>query len=90
MKTYLSNPILKTTRGIVYICDYDFNTKTIKVMNELQFSDPALALNAYAEIPNAESQLAMGATKEVFLEELQKLHDNLNNPKWVENFAEYL
>lgn len=90
MKTYLNNPIHEDTRGIVYICDYNFNSKTIEVIKELQFKELASALNAYAEIPNPESQLAMGATREIFLEDLQKLHDNLNDPKWVEEFAEYL
>lgn len=88
--TYLGYPIHKKTRGIVYLCDYDHQNKTIKVIGELMFNHPTSALEAYANIPNPESQMAYGWTFEEFIEDLNKLHMNMNDPIWLKELGDRL
>jgi len=90
MKTFLGTEINPRTRGILYICKYNFLNKTIQVRNEVQFESAFDALEAYANIPNPESQMASGKDKESFERELTQLHNDLNNPKWVESLIEVL
>ena len=90
MKTFLGTKILESTLGILYLCEYNYTNKTIRVRSELQFNNAGTALNAYANIPNPESQLAMGKDKVEFEKDLNELHAKLNNPTWVEELAEYL
>lgn len=89
-KTFLGEDIHPDTLGIVYLCKYDFNAPSIKVTRELQFKTPFEALEAYANIPNPESQMASGKTQEEMLKQLDSLHKNLNDPEWVAKLAEYL
>lgn len=89
-KTFLGEEIRPETLGILYLCMYNYNDSTIKVVREIQFDSPSDALEAYANIHNPESQLAAGATQDKMLQELEQLHKNLNNPEWVKNLAEYL
>jgi len=90
MKTFLGTEILESTLGILYLCEYDSKNKTIKVAGELQFNNAFTVLNAYANIPNPESQMASGKDRESFEKDLQKLHAKLNDPEWVEELADYL
>ena len=90
MKTFLGAEIPKATRGLVYLCNYDHRTKTMKVVRTLLFANGSNALNAYANIPNPESQLAMGNDRESFEKDLNELHTNLRDPEWVKELAEYL
>jgi len=88
--TFAGTIIPESVRGLLYICQYDYVTKTIEVCNAIAFDRAYDALQAFANIPNAESQLAMGGTREEFVADLTKLHDNLNNPDWVRELADYL
>jgi len=90
MKTFLNSPIKESTRGILYLCEYNYREQTIRVVREIQFDNPGDALNAYANIHNPESQMAMGKTELQFLDDLTTLHANLNNPKWVQSLRDYL
>ena len=90
MKTFLGEQVKENTRSILYLCDYDFKNKTIKVFREIQFATPGQGLDAYANAPNPPSQLASGSTKEKLEQELTALNNNLNNPKWVAELSEYL
>ena len=83
MITFLNNTISETTRGIIYLCEYNYKLKTIRVLLEIQYKKASDALDAYANTPNPESQLAMGNSKEAFEKELTLLHYRLNDPKWV-------
>lgn len=58
MNTLLGNEIDPLTRGLVYLCEYRY--PKLVVVSELQFVDPYIALEAYANIPNPASQLARG------------------------------
>ena len=88
MNTLLGHEIDPLTRGLVYLCEYRY--PKLVVVSELQFVDPYIALEAYANIPNPASQLARGNTHENFLAELRKLHEHINNPEWCEALNNYL
>lgn len=90
MKEMRGYEVPQDTLGVLYICRYNYDTGKIKIVNACFFKSPAEALNTYANYPNPESQVAYGGTREKFAEELQSLHDRLNNPKWVKDLANYL
>ena len=90
MKTFLGQPILPKTRAVLYLCDYNCVERTMKVCIEIQFEKPFEALQAYANVPNPESQMASGKDKAAFEKELIALHANLNDPIWVAEYSEYL
>ena len=90
MKTFLGTEISESTLGILYLCKYNYIDKTIRVAGELQFNNAFTALNAYANIPNPESQMASGNDKESFEQDLKELHANLNDSEWVKELNEYL
>ncbi len=90
MTTLLGTTILPNTRGILYLCEYNYENRTIAVSQERLYSNPAEALHAYANIPNPASQMASGPTFHDFMIEIQKLHHNMSNPKWVKELADYL
>jgi hypothetical protein len=82
-KTLLGTTIPKTTRGILYICKYERFTPKIEVRAEKLYNIAFEALNAYAEIPNPESQLVMGKTFEELILNLEILHNNMKDEKWL-------
>ena len=88
--TFLGRPILDDVRAILYLCDYNHTNNTIRVTSELHYYRPFDALEAYANIPNPESMMASGRTKEEFERELMQLHSNLRDEKWVKELADYL
>lgn len=90
MITLLNNEIAPSTLGIVYVCEYVKSPASIKVVRELQFSDPFSALQAYANIHNPESQLAAGKTREDLVKELTELHSNMTDKLWLESLADFL
>jgi hypothetical protein len=90
MKSFLGIELSESTLGILYLCKYNYVDNTIQVIIEIEFDNGFDALNAYANIPNPESQMAAGKNKESFEKDLKKLHAKLNDPKWVEELAEYL
>ena len=90
MKTLTGDNILEEVRGILYICEYNYEDSTIKIVRVMGFASAFDALNAYANIPNPESQMASGGTKEEFEKDLKKLHARMNDPEWVKELAGYL
>jgi hypothetical protein len=90
MKTYLGKEISEDTRGVLYLCKYDYQYNTMEVIYERLFKSSFEALNAYANIHNPESQLATGETIQELEVELKKLHSRLDDPEWVERLADYL
>jgi len=88
--TFAGTIIPESVRGLLYICKYDYATKTIEICNTIVFDRAYDALQAFANIPNPESQIAMGGTREEFVAELDELHANLNNPFWVNELSDYL
>ena len=90
MKSFTGNELDQSTRGLLYICNYNYVNNTIEVQMTAEFQTPFEALNAYANIPNPESQMASGSTKEEFEQDLQQLHARLSDPEWVKELADYL
>ena len=90
MKTFTGKEINKETRGILYLCNYNREEQVITVLREIQFISAFDALQAFANIPNPESQMASGKDKEAFEKDLSTLHTNLNNPEWVEQLSDYI
>lgn len=86
----LGTTIPPEARGVLYLCKYNFKTYEIKVEREIFFANAVDALQAYANIPNPESQLATGKTYRDLLEEVSKLHANLDSEKWRKELANYL
>jgi len=90
MDTFLSQKIKADTLGILYLCQYSYSPPSIKVVREIQFTSPFEALEAYANIPNPESQMVSGKNQEELFNNLERLHKNLSDSEWVENLADYL
>jgi len=84
LKTMLGTDVPITTRGIVYLCNYDYENKSITVVNEILCDSGFDALNYYANIHNPESQLVQGKTFDELINNLLKLHENMKNPDWLE------
>lgn len=90
MNTFLNEEIETDTLAILYLCEYSYTPPSIKVIREIQFKSPFEALEAYSNIPNPESQMASGKDRDKFFSELEILHKNLTNPKWIEELGNYL
>lgn len=90
MKTFTNKEIPENIRGLLYLCKYTAEPPSIEVIGEKQYLRPADALDAYANTPNPESQLAMGDTKEGFEREVERLHKNMQDPKWLKDLNDYL
>jgi len=86
MRTLDGKDIAPSTRGVLYICD--LTGDDLEVRHSIQFKSSSDALIAYAEIPNPESQLAMGNTKDEFKSELKTLHEMMQNPQYIELLKE--
>jgi hypothetical protein len=85
MKTILGNEIPTFIRGIVYLCNFD--GKSISVFREILCPIPSDALWIYANTPNPPSQLVTGKTYEELCEQLEILHKNMKDEKWLEELA---
>ena len=90
MKTILGNEIPKAVKGVVYICDFDHKSLSITVVSEILCEEAGLALHLFSEIPNPESQLAMGGTHEEFCKDLERLHRNMKDKNWLKELSECL
>jgi hypothetical protein len=88
MKTILGTEIPETTRGILYLCKFTRNK--LKVIHEVFFTKAWMALEAYANIPNPESQVIMGKTYEELIENLAILHKDMKNPDWLKELSDCL
>ena len=87
-KTALGKDIPANTRGILYLCELNRQNKTLTVEREILFDNSFSALNAYANIPNPESQLVTGRTHDELINELNILHECMQREEWVEDLME--
>ena len=86
LQTITGIDIPVTTRGVLYLCHLT-ETKLI-VTHTILFDNASDALNVYANIPNPESQVEIGATFGELIANLQKLHQKMKDPKWIEALNE--
>jgi len=85
--TILGTEITEDIRGIVYLCYFDHDKMTLTVCNSILCQSTSKALNLYANIPNPESQLVMGDTYEELITNLNKLHEDIKDPVWLEELS---
>jgi len=90
LQTILGTEIPITTRGIVYLCQFDYQKMKLTVCREILCERAGDALNLYANIPNPESQLVMGATFDELIINLHQLHEDIKDKKWLTQLAETL
>ena len=90
MRTILGSNIPLDIRGVLYLCEYRREVPELKVVRIMLFMNASNALEAYANIPNPESQLAIGKTREQLNEKLEKLHKNMRDPKWLKQLGDAL
>jgi len=90
MKTILGSNIPLDIRGVLYLCEYRREVPALKIIRIIMFVNPDNALEAYANTPNPESQLAIGKTREQLNEELEKLHKNMRDTKWLKQLGDAL
>lgn len=90
MKTITGVEIPEGKKGIVYLCKYDYDTYDLKVIAYMLFDSPMEALNAYANIKNPESQIAYETKNYSFKEQLESLHNMMNNLEWRKQLADCL
>jgi hypothetical protein len=90
MTTILGTEIPESTRGIVYLCNFDYKEMKLTVIKEILCESSFLALTLYAEIPNPESQLVTGESFDKLLSRLERLHKNMKDPKWLQELSECL
>jgi len=88
VKTMLGNDVLLETRAILYLCNY--RGTALDVINEAQFRSQSAALQAYASIPNPESQLVSGKDYDDLIKNLVELHNNMQDDKWLAELGEVL
>jgi hypothetical protein len=90
MTTIFGTSLKIDTRGVVYLCDYDPETKTLIPTEEKLFDSWKDALNYYADTPNPASQIAYGDTYQSLEASLAFLHINMADKQWQEDLAEVL
>lgn len=90
MKTLLGTILPLSARGVLYLCEYNRETLTLKVVREIIYGNSFHALNDFANIRNPESQVALGSSYEELCLELEKLQTNMLNPDWQKNLINYL
>jgi len=82
LKTILGTDVPIETRGILYLCRLQNHELT--VLREIFFESGGEALNAYANIPNPESQLVTGKDFNELIKSMNQLHDDIKDPAWIE------
>jgi len=81
LQTISGTDIPLKTRGILYLCD--FSNGVLTIIGEVLFDSVFNALQAYANIPNPESQMVSGKTYNDLIKKLHQLHSNMKDPKWL-------
>lgn len=89
LQTITGEDIKPETRGILYLCI--LHQTELEAVRAIQFKCSFAALNAYANIPNPESQLVSAGKENTFnhlIEENEKLKIKVKDPKWIEMLHE--
>jgi len=90
MKSLLGTEVSNDIRGILYLCELNYDDEILYVRGEIFFKTPFEALNAYANIPNPESQMVSGKTFEELERENESLSNRINNSSWIEELMNCL
>lgn len=90
LQTILGTDIPINTRGILYLCHFDYQKMKLTVCREILCDDAGHALNLYANIPNPESQLITGKTFDELIINLHQLHEDIKDEQWLKELANCL
>ena len=90
MKTKLGSEVPKSCKAILYLCDFDYKNMKLKVIGERAYNNTFDGLQAYANIPNPESQLVTGKNYFDLCKNLEILHKNMEDKKWLKMLSEAL
>lgn len=90
MQTLNGTKIPQGTKGLLYLCDYDYETADLTIMSTIAFDNESDAINAYSNIPNPASQLAVATKNMTFEEALTYLHLKMNDLQWRKGLADVL
>jgi hypothetical protein len=90
MKTILGTEIPENIRGILYLCNFNYEKLSIKVIKEILCEKAGDALHLYAEIPNPPSQVVLDETYEGLCNQLEFLHLHMKDKKWLKQLSEEL
>ena len=82
LKTILGEDIPVTTRGILYLGT--LHADHLEVEKTMMFDSVFESWQAYANIPNPESQLAYGDTFDEMIRSLHLLHQNMQKKEWID------
>lgn len=88
LQTIKGTDVPVEARGILYLCKYERSAPSITVMREGIYKSASDALNAYANIPNPESQLVTGKTYNELVSNLHILHKNMEDKEWLEELGD--
>lgn len=90
VKTLDGKEIPEWVRGILYICKYDHKGPSIEVLGSIFYPTASSALEAYANIPNPESQMVSARTYEDLISNLKMKHLAFKDPEWLRMLGETL
>jgi hypothetical protein len=90
MKTILGIEIPENIRGILYLCDFNYEKLSIEVVKEILCEKAGDALTLYAEIPNPPSQVVLDETFEGLCNQLEFLHLHMKDKKWLKQLSNQL
>lgn len=90
MKTILGTEIPENIRGVLYLCEFNYEKLSIKVWREIFCENAGFALSLYAEIPNPESQLVTAKTYDELCIRLEELHKNMKDEEWLKELSNCL
>lgn len=89
LQTYLGTDIPIETRAILYLCELNKDSSTkefeLTIIRELLFNSVFEGLEAYANIPNPESQLITGKTFDELITNLHTFHRLMLKQSWLED-----
>ena len=86
LQTYLGTDIPLETRAILYLCKLTENN--LKVVNEIMFDNTWDGMEAYANIPNPESQLVHGNTYNELIRSVHNLHGRIHTKRFIDMLKE--
>lgn len=74
--------------AILFLCEFKRSPLSLRIVNAIPFNDYMDALDAFANIPNPESQLITGVDKEELTNELNLFFQRKDTPEFLNTLAE--
>jgi len=90
MKEREITTISSDTRAILFICKFQRNPLSMKIVDYVEFVNQMDALNMYANTPNPESQLINGSDINDLRGKVLELVANMKNEEWLKELGDML